>query len=52
MAVSIDFCAASSHVCGRPFGDARRFLISAKQKSRALVPEVANRMHGTKPRGA
>ena len=38
MAVSMDFCAASSHICGRPFGDARRFLISAKQKSRALVP--------------
>jgi hypothetical protein len=36
----------------RPFGDARRFLMPAKQKSRALVPKTTNRMHGTKPRGA
>jgi hypothetical protein len=34
MAVSIDFCAASSHVGGRPFADARRFLMQAKQKKR------------------
>jgi hypothetical protein len=32
MAVSIDFCAASSHVGGRPFGGATRFLMQAKQK--------------------
>jgi hypothetical protein len=50
IAVGIDFCAASSHIGGRPFGHARRFLVPAKQKSRVLVPETANRMHGTKPR--
>jgi hypothetical protein len=32
MAVSVDFCAASSHVGGRPFANARRFLMQAKQK--------------------
>jgi hypothetical protein len=32
IAVSIDFCAASSHLGGRPFGHARRFLMPAKQK--------------------
>jgi hypothetical protein len=32
MAVSVDCCAASSHFCGRPFADARRFLMQTKQK--------------------
>jgi hypothetical protein len=32
MAVSVDFCAASSHAGGRPFGGATRFLMQAKQK--------------------
>jgi hypothetical protein len=32
MAVSVDCCAASSHAGGRPFADARRFLMQAKQK--------------------
>jgi hypothetical protein len=31
IAVSVDCCAASSHVGGRPFPDARRFLMQAKQ---------------------
>jgi hypothetical protein len=32
MAVRIDFCPASSHLGGRPFGGATRFLMQAKQK--------------------
>jgi hypothetical protein len=50
MAVCIDFCPASSHLGGRPFGGATRFLMQAKQKSLALVPGTANWMHGTKLR--